>query len=79
LCSKRRELLGELQRDFPRFQRAGQMVDAAAGAVLALSEADLRCIDVLQYAQMPEAALASALGLPAREVSAMLVRLEAAG
>lgn len=68
-----------LQREFPRFQRAGQAVDAAAGAVLALSETDLRCIDLLQYGPMSQAALATALDAAPREISAALARLEAAG
>lgn len=76
---RRGEVLAELNREFPRFQRGTETVDAAAGAVLALSEADLRCVDVLQYGLLSEPALSDALGLSAREVSETLARLEAAG
>ena len=76
---RRTELLAELNREFPRFQRASETVDAAASAVLALKESDLWCIDVLRQGPLPEVALAEALGLSARQTSTIVARLESAG
>lgn len=79
MARSRDEVLLELAREVPGFQSAAEAVDEAAGEVLALSPAELRCLDQVRHGPQTLEELSHRLARSRRACAASLERLELAG